>query len=129
MLRKLEQSTEDGVVDWATAHNIRSIKLKLSTDSGWPDRMFLLPQSPVFIEFKRKGKEPTPLQDNRMAFLAALGYRVMWTTSKRLAIEWLKKILTERGYGATETARIPSKGNEKDVDAGLRWPAAGSRTR
>jgi hypothetical protein len=89
------------VVDWATENNIQTIKMKLDADSGWPDRMFLLPGCPAFIEFKKPKKKPAPLQHHRMEHLAGLGYRVLWTTSKKLSIDWLRILCKQRGLDVT----------------------------
>lgn len=97
MPRKLEHSIEQAVVDWAEENGIRSIKMKLGEDSGWPDRMFLLPQCPAFVEFKRGKKRPTPLQMHRMEFLAGLGYKVQWSSSSALTIKWLTILMKGKG--------------------------------
>ena len=44
---------------------------------GMPDRLVLLPEGRVaFVEVKRKGKTPTPLQAARHGLLRRLGFRV-----------------------------------------------------
>ena len=59
---------------------VHSIKLNLQGNRGWPDRMFLLPGKPVFIEFKRRGEHPSDLQLYRIKQLTALGYDALWTS-------------------------------------------------
>ena len=45
--------------------------------TGWPDYEFLLSGGRVFfVEFKTPGKEPTPLQWQRIGQLRGLGHRV-----------------------------------------------------
>ncbi len=47
---------------------------------GWPDRMVLLPGGVVgFLELKRPGKIPTPLQFQRLRLLSRLGFVADWT--------------------------------------------------
>jgi hypothetical protein len=54
-----------------------SIKLKRAQESGYPDRMFLIPGGrPLFIEFKREGKEPEPYQVMIHERLRYAGYTV-----------------------------------------------------
>ena len=44
---------------------------------GMPDRLVLLPEGRVaFVEVKRKGLKPTPLQESRHGLLKRLGFRV-----------------------------------------------------
>ena len=44
---------------------------------GMPDRLVLLPEGKIgFVEVKRKGKKPTPLQEARRGLLRRLGFRV-----------------------------------------------------
>lgn len=51
--------------------------------SGVPDRIVVLPQGKVyFIELKRPGGVPTPLQRLTLAQLTALGCRATWLDSK-----------------------------------------------
>jgi len=44
---------------------------------GMPDRIVLLPGGRIaFIEVKRRGKKPRPLQESRHGLLQRLGFRV-----------------------------------------------------
>ena len=44
---------------------VRSLKLNVGGQTGWPDRMFMVPGGrPLFIEFKRPGEEPRPKQQH-----------------------------------------------------------------
>lgn len=74
--RTLEHPLERRVVaDAAKFYGLRSLKLNLRYDAGWPDRLWLQPGGrPLFSEFKRPGEEPEPLQVERLRYLAALGY-------------------------------------------------------
>jgi hypothetical protein len=78
--RDLETSVERRVVrDAKLDLGLRSLKLNLRYDSGWPDRVFLLPHGRTFwVEFKRPGDVPGPLQEARRAELRALGHDVVW---------------------------------------------------
>ena len=88
---KLEHSIEDAVDRWAKrTGRILIFKLKLDTNAGWPDKMYLLPGNQAcFIEFKRAGEEPEPLQYHRIKVLRSYQYEVCWTRSSKAAIRWL----------------------------------------
>lgn len=74
----LESSIERRVVDDAAERlGLRSLKLNLRYDAGWPDRLWLIAGGrPLFSEFKRPGEGPSPLQIKRLATLVGLGYDV-----------------------------------------------------
>lgn len=74
--RALEGPLERRVMrDAARDLGLRSLKLNLRFDAGWPDRLWLVPGGrPLFSEFKRSGESPSPLQSERLRFLANLGY-------------------------------------------------------
>lgn len=59
---------------WPTA---KTRKLNGYGNSSWPDRMILLPETPVFfIEFKRSGGVLSPGQAHEIKELKSLGLRV-----------------------------------------------------
>jgi hypothetical protein len=92
-MARSESSIEDKVVDWAKYRDIPCFKLKLDTNSGWPDRLFLLPNGQAaFIEFKRPKKQPRKLQLHRHQILRSLGYNVITTDNAEAAIRWLTEI-------------------------------------
>jgi len=44
---------------------------------GMPDRIALLPEGKIaFVEVKRRGRKPTPLQEARHGMIRRLGFRV-----------------------------------------------------
>lgn len=56
---------------------VRSLKLNVVGQTGWPDRMFFVPGGrPLFIEFKRPGEEPGPKQQHIHALLRHIKYEV-----------------------------------------------------
>jgi hypothetical protein len=94
-MEKAESNIEHIVVKWATAHDIPMFKLKLDTNAGWPDRLFLLPRGvPAFIEFKRPQKKARKLQQHRIQTLQRLGYHADVFDDAEAAIRWLVKIQT-----------------------------------
>jgi len=59
----LEKQIEKAVCDYAKSKGILCYKFVSPGHAGVPDRMFVLPNGKVFfIEFKRLGCVPTPLQ-------------------------------------------------------------------
>ena len=59
----LEKDIEKRVCDYAKSLGIIHYKFTSPARRSVPDRMFILPGGQVFfIEFKRKGKEPTEAQ-------------------------------------------------------------------
>lgn len=60
----LEKKHERDVVKWWRQLGLRQAKLNLMGQKGWPDRLFVVPNyGVIFIEFKREGEKPEPLQD------------------------------------------------------------------
>src|SRR5580765_6934164 len=78
------------VRDAARDLGLRSLKLTLRHDAGWPDRLWLIPGGrPLFMELKAPGKEPSPLQRARLETLEALGYDACWFNDYDSAMEIL----------------------------------------
>src|SRR4051812_29947491 len=56
-------------------YGVPSLQLNLQQNAGHPDRLFLVPGGrPLFMEFKRPGDRPRPLQLHRLETLVMLGY-------------------------------------------------------
>ena len=73
----LERTIEAAAVRYAQKQGVLCTKMNLMGRRGWPDRCFWLPGGrPLFIEFKRLGAKPTPLQEHVHEQLRAAGYRV-----------------------------------------------------
>jgi len=62
---------------------------------GWPDRIFLLPGCPFFIEFKAPGEEPKPRQAFRIQCLKTWGYKVEVCYDVDTALMFLQGALNE----------------------------------
>lgn len=59
----LEREIEKKVCKYAESKGIWQRKIISPSHNGLPDRIFMLPSGTVFfIEFKRKGEKPTPMQ-------------------------------------------------------------------
>ena len=95
--RQIEQSVEDKVVEQALQRlGVLGLKFKPPGSNGWPDRIFLLPDRPFFIEFKRAGEPTRVLQDHRIEFLRGLGYEAEAYDTAEEALERLKTALRDR---------------------------------
>lgn len=89
---RLETSEEKDVVAYAERHGVESIKLNLTGNVGWPDRLFLAPDCPIFIEFKRKNLDAEPIQYSRIRYLLRNRYHVYICDSAAKAIAILESL-------------------------------------
>lgn len=89
VLVRREREVEHRVVEVAK-HDLGIMSLKLRFGQGWPDRLFLTPRTPVWIEFKKPGEVPTKLQEERLQFLRSLGYTATWIVDPVLALSLIQ---------------------------------------
>jgi hypothetical protein len=75
---KLESTTETRTCEiLLDEYGILSIKLVMRGNSGWPDRLFVLPDGRVvWVEFKREGESPRAKQSHIHELLQAFGHKV-----------------------------------------------------
>ena len=72
-----------------------AVKLSAQWVAGIPDRLILLPQGKCcFIELKRPGAEPRPIQVRRARQLRALGFKVYVIDSQEKITEVINEIST-----------------------------------
>lgn len=74
----LESATERAFVRRVRRlSRVHVLKLNLQGRRGWPDRLILMPGGrAVFIEFKRVGEVPRPLQEHVHNAIRELGFYV-----------------------------------------------------
>ena len=73
----LEKDIEAKVCDYAKSKGILVYKFTSPNRAAVPDRLFILPTGHMFfIEFKAKGKKPTPAQEREHARLRGNGVYV-----------------------------------------------------
>lgn len=69
------------------------IKVDVRGDSGWPDRVVLLPHGLIgFLELKRPGERPRPLQVKRIEQLQAIGFVADWADSAGAVERFLQRL-------------------------------------
>jgi hypothetical protein len=67
------------------------LKLNLHGRRGWPDRLIMWEgQHLVFIEFKRPGEEPRPLQAYVHNIIIRLGFKVLTYDNSEEALHGIK---------------------------------------
>lgn len=99
-MRRLESSIENQVVEKAKKLGVRLVlKFSPAGQAGFPDRIALIPGgSPVFMEFKRPGEKPRPLQRRRIKQLRDLGYCAEWFDDADAALRYLvEKMAASQG--------------------------------
>jgi hypothetical protein len=94
----LEKHVDARVVRWFKREYPDGVCIKLAMagahgTSGWLDRLFLANGHAAFVELKAPGKEPTPLQYQRIKELRAAGHQAEWFDNAGAAIEWIDAVL------------------------------------
>lgn len=78
-----EKSLESYLVKRVKAFGGIALKYSNPTETGYPDRIVLLPYGITFwVELKSKGKHPRPIQNVKMDKLRSLGHKVYVADSK-----------------------------------------------
>lgn len=93
----LEKEIERKLVKQTKACNGMCLKFTSPSLTGVPDRIVLLPRGKMgFVEVKRPGERPRPIQVKRIEELRKLGFKVFVLDNKND----IKKILDEIGGDA-----------------------------
>ena len=86
-----EKTIENRLRKWALARGWRVIKFTPRGDVGWPDRIFIWKDGThVWLELKRPGEEPEPIQFFRISLLRRSKCNVDWFDNFEQAVEYLK---------------------------------------
>jgi len=92
----LERRVESQFVEYCTALGIKCLKLKLASESSWPDRTLLYKGQVMFMELKRAGEKPTPLQQYTLDELMTTGFHARWSNDyeqmKLIVLAWRKYV-------------------------------------
>lgn len=78
-LLRLESHHEAGFIALCKQLGVRQEKLKMASKSSWPDRTLLYRGCAMFLELKRKGERPTPLQGYTLDQLTQEGFNARWS--------------------------------------------------
>lgn len=114
----LESAIENTVVDWAKRRNFLALKVKF-VETGYPDRLFISPKGhTIFLEFKRPGEVPEPIQLYRIGQLREHGIPAFWTDNVIESISILS--------AALEPTRVPKPGDSTTVKSSVRGIISGS---
>ena len=104
MSSQLESTIQAAVVLWARQHGFLTIKVHERYQLGWPDRLFIAPSGECrWIEFKKPGQYPKPIQVRIHKELAQRNHRVYTVTTRHESIQLLQDAL--------DTPRIPGRGD------------------
>lgn len=101
----LEKDDEQRLVVECNKLGARCLKLRLASETSWPDRTILYRGRVMFVELKRKGERPTPLQLYTLDKLSSQGFRAWWSDDIEFVIStvtsWIKEIEHELDQLAT----------------------------
>lgn len=88
----LEKEIEKALLNKVNNHGGLCLKFTSQSMTGIPDRIILLPKGKVgFVETKRPGGEPRPIQRKRISQFKSLGFKVYVIDSKDI----IDKIISE----------------------------------
>jgi Holliday junction resolvase-like predicted endonuclease len=91
-MRQREAPIEKSFVRVLKRHGLTTLKLNVSGQRGYPDRLVLLSGGrAVFVEFKRPGGKLTPLQEFTHDKLKALGFQVATFADAVEAVAWVRR--------------------------------------
>lgn len=121
-LNQLESGVEGKACELLLTHlGLKSSKLKILGENGFPDRIIWLPGGkPLLIEYKRPGEDPRPKQVEIHGYLRKLGYHIEVISDAVEALEITIRIL--------EATRLPKESREVLARARLWCIAARSRS-
>lgn len=91
-----ESKVRDPVVAWTKRQGFLHFRMSFrpGVRQGTPDDLFVSPDGVhVWVEFKAAGKEPTPLQYQRIGTLMNQKVMVFWSNDKDEAIAALQRVL------------------------------------
>lgn len=90
-----ESKVRNPVVDWAKQNGFLHFRMvfRPGVRQGTPDDLFIAQGGlHVWVEFKADGKEPTPLQYERLDRLIAHGVAAFWCNNKAEGIAALVRV-------------------------------------
>jgi len=106
-----ESKVRDPVVKWAKRQGFLHFRMafRVGVKQGVPDDLFIAPGGiHVWVEFKAPTKEPTPLQQHRIATLMDAGAMVFWTNDAQAGINALQRVLNMATLLSAQGGGVPS---------------------
>jgi hypothetical protein len=88
----LEKVLERHLSDYCREENIIYIKGSAAGKRGFPDRMLIRSGKVLFLELKRKGCKPRPIQRYWMNKLREEGIDAEWTDNYADAVRYIKGV-------------------------------------
>ena len=89
---RLEREVETDFVEFCKQLKIVCKKLKMASESSWPDRTLLYRGFVMFMELKKRGEKPTDLQMYTLNLLTTMGFEARWSNDleqmKLIVIAW-----------------------------------------
>lgn len=80
--------------------HLRAPKMNIMGQRSWPDRMIpLIKGHTLWIEFKRPGEVPTPLQEDCHNYLRRLGHDIQVFDDDKVAFQYLSERMSRIGRG------------------------------
>jgi len=84
-MAELESKIQAGIIKRLEAQGYYVVKLILTNKNGIPDLLLLKDGKASFVEVKRPGEKPRPLQEYRMSELKKLGFKCeVWPRDQRV---------------------------------------------
>lgn len=91
---ELEKDIEKKIGVYAKAHGCIYFKFTSPAARAVPDRMIITPKGVIgFLEVKRKGQKPTPLQTLKMEELRKQNCKVSWCDNVQHGVEFVDLLL------------------------------------
>lgn len=88
-----ESAVEAAIVRYAREHGVYTRKFASPARRGVPDRIFLYQGQVLFMEVKRPGKKPTPLQEHELLEIRSHGGQATWCDTAAEGIEVLQELI------------------------------------
>lgn len=91
-----ERYIETKFLSFCESLGIACKKLKLASEAGWPDRTLLYQGRVMFLELKRTGENPTPMQLFVLDSLTQMGFEARWSNDfeqmKLIVLAWKQHV-------------------------------------
>ena len=90
-----ESALEKKVVAHCKARELLTYKFSSPAHRGVPDRIIMGGCKVMFLELKRPGQKPTPLQERELSRIRNAGVHAVWAPSFELAAQFVDDFFAE----------------------------------